>query len=423
MSRNINQKNIYKTLNIPPSKADIRVVGPLLNKSILNTKFLKTGFTSENLKPIDWRNKVSLSPIMNQQQCGDCWAMSTTSALADRFIIKKYIENLILEPAITAQCTPLTLENGCSGGSPYDAGLYFETNGIPSIDKKNREKCPSWDAVYDEKITNDMGSVELISCEKLLTECENATIYKAVPGSTQNLTVQNGTLTDTINSIKLALTDGPVVASFFVAADFNGPTLGYKWEATNGIYINGSYNNDLNKIASAEQKNALQINSISDWSAIIVENSQPAGHAVSIVGWGTGNAGSSYGQVDYWIVRNSWGSDWNENGFFRIAMNTDGSTNAQLGFDNPTFYQNKQFGGCISFEPDLSTGDPFGHKYSSSSSSSSSSHTILIIIIVGVVLILVLGLILYFLYKKRQDSIVSSFNIKTTDSRSLRTRT
>lgn len=36
------------------------------------------------------------------------------------------------------------------------------------------------------------------------------------------------------------------------------------------------------------------------------------GHAVKIVGWG------HQGETFFWVVQNSWGSDWGESGFFRI---------------------------------------------------------------------------------------------------------
>lgn len=37
-------------------------------------------------------------------------------------------------------------------------------------------------------------------------------------------------------------------------------------------------------------------------------------HALKIIGWDTNEAG-----INYWIVENSWGESWGENGFARIA--------------------------------------------------------------------------------------------------------
>jgi len=50
-------------------------------------------------------------------------------------------------------------------------------------------------------------------------------------------------------------------------------------------------------------------------------------HLVSVVGWGVEDSADGekdkFGKpVEYWIVRNSWGRAWGEDGFFRIPTSS-----------------------------------------------------------------------------------------------------
>jgi len=111
---------------------------------------------------------------------------------------------------------------------------------------------------------------------KVIPECPNACentsekliLYKAVKGASKALTCAT-------QMQKEIMVNGPVQTGFMVYEDF----MQYKA---------GVYKHTTGK--------------------------KLGGHAVRVVGWG-----SEKGQ-SYWIVANSWGPIWAENGFFRIAF-------------------------------------------------------------------------------------------------------
>jgi len=50
-------------------------------------------------------------------------------------------------------------------------------------------------------------------------------------------------------------------------------------------------------------------------------------HGVLLVGFGTEPATTTSPSQDYWIIKNSWGADWGENGYVRLARRTTSTPN------------------------------------------------------------------------------------------------
>ena len=122
------------------------------------------------------------------------------------------------------------------------------------------DKCFSYKS-GDGKLIPSCSSVCENSSEKFFT-------YKAITGSSKQFTCS-------LQMQKEILTNGPVQTGFIVYEDF----MHYK----SGIYQ-------------------------------YTGGRKLGGHAVRVIGWGLESG------VKYWIVANSWGSLWGENGFFRIAF-------------------------------------------------------------------------------------------------------
>jgi cathepsin B len=165
-------------------------------------------------------------------------------------------QDVVLSPQDLLECDDV--DYACDGGYNDHAFHFFETVGVVE------DKCNPY-------VAGDKG--ELNHC--LHGKCngngkEDYKKFKCVEGSVIHPT--------THEDIMMDLHDyGPVEAGFYVYDDF----LNYK----GGIYKH-TYGN------------------------------YAGGHSVKIVGWGYDKESNTA----YWIIANSWGPEWGESGFFRIAF-------------------------------------------------------------------------------------------------------
>jgi len=105
----------------------------LLPKGSIDIGMLKNKFStvvSDNddaPASCDWRNKNAVTPVKDQQQCGSCWAFSTTENFESMWFLGG---NTIptLAPQQLVDCDPQS--QGCGGGWTYWAFEYLMTPGV-----------------------------------------------------------------------------------------------------------------------------------------------------------------------------------------------------------------------------------------------------------------------------------------------------
>ena len=198
------------------------------------------------------------------QYCGGCWAFATTSALSDRIKImrKAAWPDINLAPQVLLSCAADSY--GCDGGDSIVAFDYIEKFGITD------ETCSLYRA---RGYTNGWECSKEAICMNCAT---NGTCFAQETSLVYGVQ-EYGRLEGETNILN-ELLNGPVACAIDATPAFHN--------YTGGIFNDTTGAKDYN-------------------------------HVISLVGWGVEKT------VKYWIGRNSWGSYWGENGFFRIVRGTN----------------------------------------------------------------------------------------------------
>ena len=93
------------------------------NNSVLTSEITKSGGN------VDWRTSGNVSRVKNQQQCGSCWAFSTTGSLESAYSIFKN-QSLDLSEQELVDCASSYGNNGCNGGLMNLAYDYIKDHSL-----------------------------------------------------------------------------------------------------------------------------------------------------------------------------------------------------------------------------------------------------------------------------------------------------
>ncbi|KAL1528019.1 hypothetical protein AB1Y20_009388 [Prymnesium parvum] len=323
----------------------------------------------------DWRNVSGVSylpPVRAQGSCGSCYAISTIAMLESRIAIASGgRERVHLSVQDVLSCSPYS--QGCEGGFPYLVGKYLHDFGVPSEEcfpyaSPNEVPCSQhcatparrWRAVDYRYVGGWYGGCKEVEMMREIYSRGPIVVgfeaHRQLYGYTGGIVSAAAEFAGSIRRrAPLAEEMGPVVAppdgSMPPGAnvDFMEGSGGRANEF--GVSsLNGSYTgNASNEIGGEDEEYADNSGTEArvDGSTTSVERWwERTNHAVLVVGWGLEQPSGR----KYWVAMNTWGAEWGEKGFFRIARGTDDSAfesmavAADVGFPKRPFRRFSQKG-------------------------------------------------------------------------------
>ena len=208
-------------------------------------------------KQRDWRKHGMISEVKNQGSCGSCWAHAATEQLESYLRLETRNKLVNISVQQITSCTPNSLQCGGNGGCE---------GGLPQF---GFDYARLVGVVADEDYPYISGKT------KHTETCHyNASTEKAVVYTRGEETLPHNDYQAIVHHIAHK---GPLAIAVAVTKE---------WAHYDGGVFNGcSYDENI-----------------------------PLNHAVQLVGYGEDEDNGGY-----WIVRNSWGTGWGENGYIRLA--------------------------------------------------------------------------------------------------------
>jgi cathepsin B len=253
----------------------------------------------------DWRthagsSKDLLTPVQDQGACGCCWAIAAAQSLADRMRIASLGSNTVI-PVLSSEyvkdCATAAL------GERYDQLLDLGTHGTTGTCASGGclsmgcEFLANYGAVSSKVLPyadqtmqgEDVGACLRPSAQNILYTAKKGSVAVVTLGPNGHAPASHGQMASTssnlsseviaqnvLNMQKNIMLYGPLAVTFLCYKDL------CTTDFDSSQYVDNVYVPDLS-------------------------SGVDGGHAVTIIGWGVGESQ----KTPYWIVRNSWGSDWN----------------------------------------------------------------------------------------------------------------
>lgn len=228
-----------------------------------------------------WPECPTLRDVRDQSACGSCWAFGATEAISDRICIQSKGSVVVRISADDLLSCCSSCGFGCDGGEPINAWEYWVHHGLVSGGNfTSHEGCRPYPfPPCDHHVNGTMKpcSHDLYPTPKCERKCQSS--YKTPYEQDLHYGRKAFGVDNSETAImKEIFTNGPVEAAFNVYEDF----LTYK----EGVYQHHT-------------------------------GSSLGGHAVKMLGWGVENG------TPYWLLVNSWNTEWGDKGFFKIKRGND----------------------------------------------------------------------------------------------------